>query len=61
LAGQSETYIQGQVGTDLTFWIYEDGADFKTLSSHPIFERPDFDDIDDLTKQFIEKIIECAK
>jgi hypothetical protein len=61
LAGQSETYIRGMVGADLTFWIYEDGADFKTPSSHPIFEKPDFDSLDDLAKQFVEKIVKEMK
>lgn len=57
VAGQSETYIQGKVGADLTFWIYEDGADFETPSSHPIFEKPDFEKLDDLAKSFVDKII----
>ena len=61
LAGQSDTYIQGMVGADLTFWIYEDGADFKSPSSHPHFEKPDYDSLDDLAKQFVDKIIECAQ
>ncbi len=58
LAGNAETYVQGNVGADLTFWIYEDGADFKTSLSNQIFEKPDFNDLEDLSKQFVSKILE---
>ena len=58
LAGETETYIQGQVGNDLAFWIYEDGACIKAQGHATIFENPDFDELDDLAKQFVDKVIE---
>jgi hypothetical protein len=61
LAGQTETYIKGDIGPDISFWIYEDGADFKTPSAHPIFEKQDFDNLNDLIKQFVDKMIENAR
>lgn len=61
LAGQSETYIQGTVGPGLTFWIYEDGADFKTRSAHPVFEKSDFDSLDALIEGFARGVVQSLK
>jgi hypothetical protein len=61
LAGKSETYIQGEVGSDLTFWIYEDGACIKAQGHATIFENPDFDKLDDLEKAFVDKLIKELK
>jgi len=61
VAGISETYITGSVQCrDITFWIYEDGADFKARDRHPTFERPDYDSLDDLADAFIQQLVEAA-
>jgi len=53
LAGKTERYITGGVsGLELEFWIYEDGADFKSSRGSSHFEKPDFDSLDDLTEAF---------
>lgn len=61
LAGESETYVQGTVGPGLTFWIYEDGADFKTRSAHPVFEKPDFASLDALAEEFATAVVKSLK
>ena len=62
LDGQSETYVTGGVsGSDLQFWIYEDGADFKSSRGSGHFERPDFDSPDDLAVAFTASIVEAVK
>ncbi|MGO8929132.1 MAG: hypothetical protein ACLQU3_19870 [Limisphaerales bacterium] len=61
LDGQSETYIEGSIkGRDITFWIYEDGADFHAGKRHRLFERPDYDSLDDLAADFVAKLTEVA-
>jgi len=62
LDGRSETYVTGGVsGSDLQFWIYEDGADFKSPRGSGHFERPDFDPPDDLAAAFTTSIVEAVK
>ena len=62
LDGQSQTYITGGVaGSDLQFWIYEDGADFKSSRSSSVFEKPDFDSLDALAEAFTASIVKAVK
>jgi hypothetical protein len=62
LDGQTETFITGNVsGLDLQFWIYEDGADFKSSRDSRHFERPDFDSLDELAVAFTASIVEAAQ
>lgn len=62
LEGQSETYVTGGVsGSDLQFWIYEDGADFKSSRGSRHFEQPDFDSLDDLAAAFTTSIVEAVQ
>ena len=59
IAGVSEAYIQGIItGSDIAFWIYEDGACIKAKGHATIFENPDFDELDDLAEQFVAKVVE---
>jgi hypothetical protein len=61
LDGISETYITGKVeDRDITFWIYRDGADFEAGNLHPLFERPDFDSLDELAGAFVEQLLGAA-
>jgi len=58
LGGQNETFITGTIdSTDTTFWIYDDGADFKSAYSHPTFEKPDYESLDALAEDFVSKIL----
>lgn len=62
LDGQSETFVAGSVsGTDLQFWIYEDGADFKSSACSRRFERHDFDSFSDLATAFTTSIVEAVQ
>jgi len=61
LDGNSERYITGKVeGRDITFWIYKDGADFEAGDLHPVFERPDYDSLDELAGAFVEQLVATA-
>jgi hypothetical protein len=61
LDGVAETFITGNIeGHDITFWIYEDGADFHAGKRHRLFERPDYDSLDELAADFITKLTEVA-
>lgn len=61
LDGVSETYITGRIeGCDLTFWIYRDGAGFHSGQRHRVFERPDYDSLDDLAGRFVHDMVEAA-
>jgi hypothetical protein len=61
LDGQGETYVTGAVaGTDLEFWIYEDGADFKSSRCSSHFESPDFDSLDQLVEAFTASIVKAV-
>ena len=62
LDGQSEAYVTGGVsGSDLEFWIYEDGADFKSSRGSSHFESPDFDSLDDLLEAFTASIVKAVQ
>jgi len=62
LDGKTETYITGTItGTNIIFWIYEDGADFKSPNVSPGFEKPDYDSLDDLSKAFVTSIINAVE
>ena len=62
LGGKTEIYITGTIdGTNISFWIYDDGAYFKTANSGPMFERPDYKSLDDLAKDFIASIIKAIE
>jgi|WetSurSiteA1Bulk_404760.scaffolds.fasta_scaffold104645_2 hypothetical protein len=53
----SETYITGTIeGTRISFWIYDDGADFKSSGRGPMFEKPDYKSLDDLADDFVASI-----
>lgn len=53
----SETYITGTIeGTDISFWIYDDGADFKSCGRGPMFEKPDYKSLGDLADDFVASI-----
>lgn len=61
LDGVSETYITGSIGArDIAFWIYRDGADFRAGRCHRVFERPDYDSLDDLAEKFVQELAEAA-
>jgi hypothetical protein len=61
LDGISQTYITGKVeGRDITFWIYTDGADFEAGDTHPVFECPDYDSLDQLAGAFVRQLAEVA-
>jgi hypothetical protein len=58
LDGEMKTYITNTVsGTNVTFWIYEDGADIKSPNGNPVFEKPDYDSLDELGKAFVNSIM----
>ena len=62
IAGESERYIVGNIqGHDITFWIYTDGADFKTPQEYPVFERPDFKSLEELSEEFTEALVSATK
>ena len=62
LAGGSETYITGTIeGTDISFWIYDDGADFKSSGRGPMFEKPDYKSLDDLADDFVASIMKAIE
>ena len=59
--GISETYITANIkDQDITFWIYADGADFQSPHGHQVFERPDYDSLDDLAEKFIGALVHAA-
>jgi hypothetical protein len=61
LDGISEAYVTGSIeGRDITFWIYMDGADFHAGPRHRVFERPDYDSLDDLAGKFVQELAEAA-
>ncbi len=58
----SETYITGTIqGTDISFWIYDDGADFKSCGRGPMFEKPDYESLDNLADAFVESIMKAME
>lgn len=62
LDGKSQTYVTGGVsGSDLQFWIYEDGADFKSSGASSHFERPDFSSLDGLAETFTSSIVKILQ
>jgi hypothetical protein len=62
LGGQRETYITGTIeGTDITFWIYDDGADFKSSRGNPIFEKSDYKSLDALAEEFVASILKIIE
>ena len=62
LGGKTETYITGTIeGTNISLWIYDDGADFKAAKGGPMFEKPDYKSLDDLAKGFIGSIIKAIE
>ena len=62
IEGVSETYVTGTItDSDITFWIYADGADFRAPSEHRVFERPDYESVVDLGNAFIEALLKAAK
>jgi hypothetical protein len=62
LDGKTETYITGTVtGTNIIFWIYEDGADFKSPNDSPVFEKPDYDSLDGLAKAFVTSVLKSLE
>ena len=62
LGGKTETYIAGSIkGTNISFWIYDDGADFKSSSGSLSFEKPDYKSLDDLAEGFVESIIKSIE
>jgi len=62
LGGQRETYITGTIeGTDITFWIYDDGAGFKSSRGNPIFEKPDYKSLDALAEDFVASILKTIE
>ena len=61
LDGEKETYITGSIPNNITFWIYDDGADFKTPNSEPIFEKPDYPSLDELSEDFVTRLINEIK
>jgi len=62
LNGQGEPYVSGGVSdSDLEFWIYEDGADFKSSRGSKVFEELDFGSLDDLAEAFIASVLEAVQ
>ena len=62
LGGQRETYITGTIeGTDITFWIYDDGADFKSSRGNSIFEKPDYKSLDALAEDFVASVLKTIE
>lgn len=60
--GKHEAYIVGNIaGHDITFWIYEDAADFRTPKEHPIFESPDYGSLEELATTFTESLIKAIE
>ena len=60
--GISETYITGNIkGTDISFRIYDEGADFQTPHKHEVFERQDYESLDELAEKFIVALVQAAK
>jgi len=58
----SETFITGTIqGTDISFWIYDDGADFKSRGRGPMFEKPDYKSLDDLADDFVTSIMKAIE
>jgi len=56
ISGKSEKYIHGDIET-IKFWIYTDGAEFKSSNCHLHFEKPDYKSLDLLMDNFISKIL----
>ena len=62
IAGESERYIVGNIQDhDITFWIYSDGADFQTPQEHPMFERPDFESLEELAEEFTKALVRATE
>lgn len=62
IEGVSETYITGTIeGSDITVWIYGDGADFRNPNEHRAFERSDYESVVDLGCAFIEALMKATK
>jgi hypothetical protein len=62
LDGVSETYITRNIeGSDITFWIYREMADFATRNGGRVFEKPDYDSSDELAEEFIERLVEATR
>ena len=60
--GVSETYITGCIqDSDITFWIYADGADFRTANEHRVFERLDYESLVELGCAFIEALLKTVQ
>ncbi len=61
LGGQAETYVTGTVsGSDLEFWIYEDGANFKSPLGSRHFENLDFNSQDELAMAFTATLVKAV-
>jgi len=62
LGGKNETDVTGTIeDTDITFWIYDDGADFKSPRGNASFEKPDYKSLDALAEQFVAAILETME
>ena len=60
--GKSETFIVGDIKDhNITFWIYEDGADFKTSDMHLVFELPDYGSLNLLAEEFTASLLNAIK
>jgi hypothetical protein len=60
--GQTETDITGNIAEEkITFWIYQDGADWKSSGEHRLFEKPDYRSLDDLSSAFIASILNAVE
>lgn len=62
LGGQNEKYITGTIErSDISFWIYDDGAYFKSFGRNPMFEKPNYKSLDDLANDFVQTIIKTIE
>ncbi len=54
--GKRRTYITGTIeGTDITFWIYEDGADFNSSHGSQEFSDGAYEEFVDVVLKTIQK------
>ena len=62
IEGNTERFIVGNIqGHEVTFWIYSDAADFETPAENPLFERPDYDSLNDLADEFIKALVKAIE
>lgn len=53
---EGEDYITGNVD-EYEFWIYADGADFNSVWYGKVYERYDYDNLENLGQNFVQDII----